>query len=152
MRVILSNDHGGLAVREAIFSALGSLGAQVYDMGVTSENSVDYPDRAAAAARKYLRGGYDFGILICGTGIGISIAANKIDGIRCALVYDSFSSRLAREHNNANFIALGGRMHYHESVEDIIKAYATAKFEGGRHVCRVEKIHELEKYGPHEFQ
>ncbi len=144
MRVILSNDHGGIAVREAILSALNTLNAEVYDMGVSSENSVDYPDRAALAASEFLKGGYDFGVLICGTGIGISMAANKIHGIRCALIYDSFSARLAREHNNANFIAFGGRMHYHEPVEDMVRAFAEAKFEGGRHACRVEKIHQLE--------
>lgn len=145
MRVILANDHGGFAVREHVLAALKDLGAQVEDAGVWNEESVDYPDMASIAAHKYLQGGYDFGVVICGTGIGISIAANKVKGIRCALVYDSFSSRLALEHNNANFIALGGRMHYHEPIEDIVKAYATATFEGGRHNRRIEKIHKLEE-------
>lgn len=145
MRVILANDHGGFALREKVLSALKDLNAQILDLGTCDQNSVDYPDMAEAAAQEYLKGNSDFGILICGTGIGISIAANKIKGIRCALVYDAFSSRLAKEHNNANFIALGGRMHYHEPVEDIVKAYALAHFEGGRHTRRIDKISCLEK-------
>lgn len=145
MHVVLANDHGGLALRERVLSSLQDLDAQVKDLGVCEDQAVDYPDMAAAAAKEFFKGGYDFGILICGTGIGISIAVNKIKGIRCALVYDSFSSRLAREHNNANFIALGGRVRYHEPVEDIIKAYALAHFEGGRHEQRVHKIENLER-------
>lgn len=145
MRAILANDHGGLTVRPRVLATLADLGVEVHDMGVATEQSVDYPDMAETAATEFLKGGYNFGILICGTGIGISIAANKIKGIRCALLYDNFSAQMAKEHNNANFIAFGGRVHYHEPIEEILSAYVRASFAGGRHEQRVLKIENLEK-------
>jgi ribose 5-phosphate isomerase B len=138
--VLLANDHGGLTLRKEIITALHNLGFGVADMGVQDEHSVDYPDIAQQAAQKFFAGDYAFGILICGTGIGISIAANRIEGIRCALLYDTFSARLCKEHNNANFLAFGGRMHYHDSVTAMIEAYVKAEFAGGRHQTRIDKI------------
>jgi ribose 5-phosphate isomerase B len=104
---------------------------------------VDYPDIARMAVQEFKQGGFDFGILLCGTGIGISIAANRQPGIRCALVHDSFTALMAKEHNNANFIALGGRVQYRERPEDLLEVFMNARFQGGRHEERVEKIDKL---------
>jgi ribose 5-phosphate isomerase B len=142
-KVILANDHGAINLREEVLKILADFHYEVTDLGV-SEGSADYPDIAKKACDEYSKGNYDFGILMCGTGIGISIAANKIKGIRCALIHDSYTARMAKEHNNANFIALGGRIHYTESLKTIISNYVTAGFAGERHQHRVEKIEELE--------
>jgi ribose 5-phosphate isomerase B len=148
MRIIIANDHGAVTLKKEIVAWLEAAGHVVRNLGVDSGESVDYPDRAAEAAAAYLKGGWDFGILLCGTGIGISIAANKIDGIRCALVHDPFTARLAKEHNDANFIALGGRVTYAMPVGDILAAFIDARFEGGgRHSERVRKIAALEGGG-----
>jgi len=108
--------------------------------GVDTTASVDYPDIARKAAAAYLGGRYDFGILCCGTGIGISIAANKVPGIRCALVFDLFMAEMCKCHNDANFLAFGGRITYHTPVIDMIEKFMSSEFEGGRHAVRVNKI------------
>jgi len=147
MNIVLGNDHGAVELRKKLVAWLESQGHTVTVVGPDVEESVDYPDIAKEACALYKKGGYDFGIVLCGTGIGISIAANKISGIRCALVHDSFTAALAKQHNNANFIALGGRVTYAENPETIVSAFITAKFEGGRHERRINKIMDLEVEG-----
>ena len=143
-KVIIGNDHSSVELKQRIAAWLESKGIEVVNAGVDTEESVDYPDIAEKACRLYKGGGYDFGILICGTGIGISISANKIKGIRCALIHDSYSARMARVHNDANFIAFGGRVSYNEPIETMIEAYLTSSFEGGRHQRRVDKMNSLD--------
>jgi ribose 5-phosphate isomerase B len=145
MRIVVANDHGAVALKKKLVAWLKSKGHEVVNLGVDVEDRVDYPDMAVAACAEYKKGGYDFGILLCGTGIGISIAANKIDGIRCALVWDRFTATMAREHNDANFLAMGGRVEYATPPTEILAAFMDSKFLGGRHSDRVAKITELEK-------
>jgi len=144
MRIVIANDHGAVALKHRLADWLGAGRHQVTDLGVGSEERVDYPDVAEKACAEFKRGGYDFGILLCGTGIGISMAANKIPGIRCALVHDRFTAEMARAHNDANFVALGGRVEYATPPEDILAAFMGAKFEGGRHQQRVDKLSDIE--------
>jgi len=131
-------------LKQKIVQHLRNLGHSVTDLGVTTPDSVDYPDMAQTACEEYLEGGYDFGVVCCGTGIGISISANKIAGIRCALLCNSYSATMSRLHNDANFIAFGGRIEYQEPVENIINAFLAGSFEGGRHQRRVDKINALD--------
>ena len=119
-------------------------GIEVNYLGTDKNESVDYPDKAVECAKEYLKGGYDFSIVLCGTGIGISIAANKIKGIRCALVMDSYSAEMSKRHNNANMLSFGGRVEYKEDPVKILDAYIDATFEGGRHQKRIDKITALE--------
>jgi len=140
MRIVIANDHGAVALKQEIVRHLEAAGHEVRNLGVDDETSVDYPDQAALAAAEYLKGGYEFGILCCGSGIGISIAANKVHGIRCAQVFDLFTAEMCRKHNNANFIAFGGRISYQVPVTDMIDAYMASAFEGGRHARRVGKL------------
>ncbi len=140
MRIIISNDHGAVALKRELAAWLRAQGHEVRDMGVNSEDRVDYPDITVAACEEFLRGGYAFGILLCGTGIGVSISANKVKGIRCALVHDSFTATMARAHNDANFIAMGGRVEYRDPPTAILAAYMDTSFEGGRHAQRVAKL------------
>ncbi len=143
-RVVVANDHGAVEVTSKIVEHLKSRGFEVKYLGVSSEDSVDYPDMAAKACGEFLAGGFAFGVVCCGTGIGISISANKIDGIRCALPQNVFAAQMARSHNNANFIAFGGRIAYQEPVLEMLDAYIDSPFEGGRHATRVNKIMALE--------
>ena len=145
MKIIIANDHGAVDIKHQIIKHLKSKGYECENLGVDSDSSVDYPDMAKSACEKYLAGGYDFGILCCGTGIGISISANKINGIRCALPQDCFAASMAKLHNNANFIAFGGRIEYKDSVEDMLDSFFDNAFEGGRHQIRVDKIMKLEE-------
>jgi ribose 5-phosphate isomerase B len=145
MKIVISNDHAAVEIKKQLLAWLRGQGHEVVNLGVDVEDRVDYPDMAAAACAEYKKGGYDFGILLCGTGIGISIAANKISGIRCALVHDTFTATLAKEHNDANFIAMGGRVEYQVPPTEILSAFMKAKFQGGRHSDRVAKIMELDK-------
>ena len=109
-KIIIASDHGAVSLKREIIDFLKTKKLDVKDMGVHSEDAVDYPDIAVAACAEFKKGGYDFGILLCGTGIGISITANKIKGIRCALIHDIFTAEMAKAHNDANFIAFGGRV------------------------------------------
>lgn len=143
-KVVVANDHGAVELTVQIVEHLKQRGFEVNHLGVHSSDSVDYPDMAAMACGEYLAGGYEFGIVCCGTGIGISISANKIDGIRCALPQNIFASQMAKSHNNANFIAFGGRIDYPEPVLQMLDAYIDSPFEGGRHATRVRKIMALE--------
>jgi len=144
-KIIIASDHGALALKSEIISFLKSKNCAVKDMGVNSEDSVDYPDVAVAAGKEFKRGGYDFGILLCGTGIGMSIVANKIKGIRCAQVFDLFTAEMAKAHNDANFIAFGGRVKYSVPVTEMIEKFMNTNFAGERHERRVAKIMDVEK-------
>lgn len=143
MRIVIANDHGAVALKNEIVAGLRARGHELVNLGVDEEASVDYPDIAIKATAEYLKGGYDFGILCCGTGIGIGIAANKVKGIRCAEVFDLFTADLCKRHNDANFLSFGGRVSYSVPVLDMIEAYMKAEFEGGRHGRRVQKLNDL---------
>lgn len=145
MKIVIASDHGAVELKKQIIDHLTKTGHQVKNLGVDTTDSVDYPDMARLACEEYKKGGYDFGILCCGTGIGISIAANKLHGIRCALLMDNFAAEMAKAHNNANFIAFGGRMHYTVPVTEMIDTFIKTSFQGGRHQSRVDKIHALEQ-------
>jgi ribose 5-phosphate isomerase B len=142
--IIIGNDHGAVELKEIIVKHLTGKGFKIKDLGVAEGESVDYPDKAEELSRELLKGDYQFGILLCGTGIGISISANKIDGIRCALPQNLFSAEMCKLHNNANIIAFGGRVEYQDSVTDMIDKFMETEFEGGRHERRVSKIMNLE--------
>ncbi|HPK53603.1 MAG TPA: ribose 5-phosphate isomerase B [Smithellaceae bacterium] len=144
-RIIIASDHGAVDLKKQIISFLETRDCTVRDMGVHSEDAVDYPDIAIDTCREFNSGGYDFGILLCGTGIGMSLAANKIRGIRCALVHDLFTAEMAKAHNNANFIAFGGRVKYVVPVTDMIDKFMNTAFAGNRHKRRVEKIMTIEE-------
>ena len=145
LRIAVASDHAGFSLKEEIARFLAERGYDYHDFGVYSPESVDYPDQAALVARKVAAGEYDRGILICGTGIGVSIAANKIKGIRAALCHDVFSAQMARKHNNSNILALGARVIGVGLALMIVENYLAAEFEGGRHQKRVEKISQLEE-------
>ena len=145
-RVVIANDHGAVELKNSIVSHLIGRGYTVDDLGLAENETADYPDQAVKACSTFLNGNYEFGIVCCGTGIGISIAANKIDGIRCALPQNSFAASMAKEHNNANFLAFGGRIEYSDSVEDMIDAFIDSSVNTEeRHTRRVDKIMSIEK-------
>lgn len=144
-KVVIANDHGAVDLARELAAHLTGQGYEVNHLGVFDGNSVDYPDMAALACEEYLKGGYEFGILCCGTGIGISISANKIDGILCALPQNVFAATMAKVHNNVNFIAFGGRIDYQEPATKMLDAYSQSLFEGGRHATRVAKMIALEQ-------
>ncbi|MBA1334087.1 MAG: Ribose 5-phosphate isomerase B [Firmicutes bacterium] len=149
MRIALGSDHGGFELKEAIKGKLSEKGMDFKDFGTLNSDSVDYPDFAEKVAEAVASGEFDQGILCCGTGIGISIAANKIPGIRAALCGDCFSARMAREHNNANILCMGGRVIGIGLALEIVETWLEAGFQGGRHQRRVDKIAALEgKYHP----
>ncbi len=145
MRIIIGSDHGGVERKREIIEFLEREGHSVENRGVDTEDLVDYPDIAQDVCEQYKRGGYDFGILLCGTGIGISISANKIRGIRCALLFDEYTAKMAKAHNNANFIAFGGRNTYSTELADMMTTFMDTEFEGGKHQQRVSKIAILEE-------
>lgn len=145
-KVVVANDHGAVELTASIVDFLKSAGYDVNYLGTAENKSVDYPDMAELACREYLKGGYEFGILCCGTGIGISISANKIHGIRCALPQNCFAAQMAKEHNDANFIAFGGRIDYSDSVLDMVKAFISAEVSRDeRHARRRAKMMALEQ-------
>jgi ribose 5-phosphate isomerase B len=145
-KIVIGNDHGAVELKFRIIEYLKRQGFEIANMGIDSENSVDYPDIAEKTCKEYLRGGYDFGIVSCGTGIGISISANKIKGIRCAVVHDLYTAEMAKAHNNANFLAFGGRVQYSCTVEEMIDKFIATKFIGEeRHARRVDKIMKIEE-------
>ena len=143
--IIIGSDHGGLNLKTALNSYLKRRGVEVTDAGTNGDASVDYPDFGQKVAETVISGDAELGILICGTGIGMSITANKIPGIRAALVTDVFMARMAREHNNANVLVLGGRVLDEQKACDLVGAWLDATFEGGRHQARLDKITALEK-------
>lgn len=143
--IIIGSDHGGLALKTALNSYLKRRGYEVADAGTNGDASVDYPDFGQKVAETVIAGEAELGILICGTGIGMSITANKIPGIRAALVTDVFMARMAKEHNNANILVLGGRVLDEQKACDLVGAWLDATFEGGRHQGRLDKITVLEQ-------
>ena len=143
-KLIIASDHGAITLKSEIISFLKTKSYEIKDMGVQSEDSVDYPDIAVAACQEFNKGGYDFGILLCGTGIGMSIAANKVRSIRCAQVFDLFTAEMAKAHNNANFIAFGGRVKYPVPVSDMIEKFLNTTFAGDRHERRIAKMMAIE--------
>lgn len=145
MKIVLACDHGGYRLKEVIKSYLEELGVEYVDYGTYSEESVDYPDFAYKAAKGIVNGEADRGIFICGTGIGISIAANKVRGIRAALCYNAYAAEMSRRHNDANVLCLGGRVLGDELAKRIVKAWLETPFEGERHERRVNKIHRIEQ-------
>lgn len=144
MKVALGCDHAGFLLKGAVLEALRDAGVEVHDMGTFSEESVDYPDVAARVARAVAAGEVDRGILLCGTGIGVSIAANKVPGVRAALCHDTFSARMSRAHNDANVLTMGSRVVGAGLAREIVRVWLEATFEGGRHAVRVEKVKQLE--------
>ncbi len=145
MRVALGCDHGGFVLRESVINTLKELGAEVVDYGCFSQESVDYPVYGLKVANAVASGECDLGVLMCGTGIGISITANKVKGIRASVVTNTFMAQATRQHNNANIIALGGRIVTPGEASDIVKAWYNATFEGGRHQHRIDMISDIEK-------
>ncbi len=145
MKIAIGADHGGFELKEEIKKYLVENSYEVKDFGTYSTESCDYPDFALPVAESVANNEYDFGILICGTGIGISISANKVPGIRAALCSDTFSAHATREHNNANILAMGARVVGPGLAIDIVKTFLAAKFEGDRHIKRLDKITEIEE-------
>ncbi|WP_040952300.1 ribose 5-phosphate isomerase B [Gorillibacterium massiliense] len=146
MKVAIGADHAGYALKGGIVDFIKSLGHEVEDFGTHSANSVDYPDFASLVCRHVLSGEADKGVLICGTGIGMSIAANKIPGIRCALVHDLFSAKATREHNDSNILAMGERVIGPGMAQEIVRVWLETEFsQGERHKARVSKVMALEE-------
>ena len=143
-KVVIANDHAAVEIKERIVKHLTGRGFEVVNLGIDDGTSVDYPDMAEKASEEYLKGGYDFGVLCCGTGIGISISANKVKGIFCALPQNAYAAQMAKEHNNVNFIAFGGRIDYPDTVTDMIDAFIDHEYLGDRHQRRVGKMHRIE--------
>ena len=144
MTIAIGSDHGGFRLKEEIKNLLEEKNLAYRDFGTHSTDSVDYPDIASSVAGAVVAGECDRGILICGTGIGISIAANKIKGVRAALCHDVFSAQMSREHNDANILAMGERVIGPGLARAIVEKWLTTEFSGGRHAGRVCKISELE--------
>jgi ribose 5-phosphate isomerase B len=145
MKIALGSDHGGYPLKGALIPFLMGRGIDVIDAGTNSSDSVDYPDFAERVGQLVVTGEADAGILVCGTGIGISIAANKIPGVRAALATDPFMARMAKEHNNANILVLGGRVIDEARACELTKAWLEATYESGRHQQRLDKITALEQ-------
>ena len=143
--LVIGSDHGGLSLKTAIAAYLEARGIQVSDSGTYTDSSVDYPDFGLKVAKLVAAGQAERGILVCGTGIGMSIVANKIPGIRAALVTDVFMARMAKEHNNANILVLGGRVLDEHLACELVGTWLDASFEGGRHQGRLDMIAEIEK-------
>lgn len=142
--IVIGSDHGGLNLKSALKSYLQRRGVELQDAGTDSDASVDYPDFGEKVAEMVSSGSAEAGILICGTGIGMSIAANKVRGIRAALVTDVFMARMAKEHNDANVLVLGGRVLDEQKACDLVGTWLDATFEGGRHQGRLDKIASIE--------
>ncbi|HEX3015230.1 MAG TPA: ribose 5-phosphate isomerase B [Desulfobacteria bacterium] len=144
MKIALGSDHGGFRLKNEIKQVFSSRGLTFTDLGTFSTDSVDYPDFALAVAEEVASGRCSLGIICCGTGIGVSIVANKVPGVRAAVCHDPYSARMAREHNDANVLTLGERVTGVGLAMDIVEAFLSAAFAGGRHAARVEKIRQIE--------
>lgn len=144
-RIAIGSDHAGFPVKEAIRKYLEAAGYAVDDQGTSSEASVDYPDYGKAVGERVASKQADLGIAVCGSGIGISIAANKVPGIRAALAHDVLTARLAREHNDANVLALGGRIVTPAAAVEMVQTFLDTAYAGGRHQRRLDKITAIEK-------
>ena len=144
-RIVLSSDHAAIALRQAIAAHVATKGWDVVDIGPTTPESTPYPKHGEAAARLVASGDCRLGIILCGTGQGIMMAANKVRGIRCGVCADTFSARMIRQHNDANMLSLGARVIGEGLALDIVDAFLAAQFEGGRHATRVDMIVVLEQ-------
>lgn len=145
MKVAIGSDHAGFKLKEQLKAFLNQKGFEVLDKGCQSEESCDYPDFGEAVALEVANNNCDFGCIICGTGIGISIAANKIPGIRAALCISKEMAHYAKAHNNANIIAIGARINLFDPPEEILETFIKSNFEGGRHEKRINKINNIEE-------
>ena len=143
--IAIGSDHGGLELKDAVKSALAARGLKVDDYGTENGDSVDYPDFAVKVAGAVSRGDIELGILVCGTGIGMSIVANKFPGVRAALATDVFMAQMAKEHNNANVLVLGGRVLDQERAVNMVNVWLDSCYEAGRHQRRLDKIARLEE-------
>lgn len=143
MKIAIASDHGGFQLKEALKKKLKARNIEVADLGTDSKESVDYPVFGKKCAEAVAAGEADRGIVCCGTGIGISIAANKVKGIRCALCTDTYMAEMTRKHNDANMLALGGRVLSIEEAEEILNVWLDTEFEGGRHERRVALLNEM---------
>ncbi len=144
MKIVIGNDHAAPDMKKEIVKYLEELGHEVVNFGVDTTESCDYPQIGQKVGRAVAAGEYDCGILICGTGVGISIAANKVKGVRAAVCSDTSTARLVKQHNNANILAFGARIVGIEKAKDIVKTYLETEFEGGRHQTRIDMIHAIE--------
>lgn len=145
MSIAIASDHGGYELKEDLKKFLLERGEDLLDLGTNTDSKVDYPDYGRKVAEKVSRGEVNKGILICGTGIGMSIVANKFPGIRAALVTNEFMARMAKEHNDANILVLGGKVTDRENSRKMVETWLSAKFTGERHQRRLEKIKEIER-------
>jgi len=145
VRIIIGSDHAGFTLKESVKGFLSSAGIRVFDAGTHRDESVDYPDYGVLAAGRVSSGEFEKGILVCGSGVGMAIVANKFPGIRAALCLDEETARLARQHNDSNILVLAGRKTEAAAAERIIKTWLETPFEGGRHQKRLDKIRELEQ-------
>ncbi len=144
MKIAIGADHAGYQLKDSIRKQLEDLGIAYEDFGTSSGQSVDYPDYAKAVAEGVASGAFDRGILVCGTGVGMAIAANKVAGVRSAPIVDTDTAKLAREHNDLNILALGARVLPESRAREIVTTFLQTPFEGGRHATRVSKIHAIE--------
>ena len=145
LKVAIASDHGGFDLKQKIVELLAELKVEYEDFGPYTEDRVDYPDYAFLVGSKVANKAFDRGILICGTGVGISIAANKVKGVRCALVHDVFTAQMTREHNDSNVLAMGGRVIGDELAKMIVKTWLESDFIGAYHAERIEKIAKYER-------
>ena len=145
MKLAVASDHGALEIKQGIVDYLKTKEIEVKDLGTTTPDSVDYPDFAAKVAELVSAGAVDLGILACGTGIGMSIAANKFKNVRAAVVTDEYTARMSKEHNNANILCLGGRVKNSAEAKRLVQIWLDTPFEGGRHQRRLDKISAIEK-------
>jgi len=145
MKIIIGSDHGGFELKEDLKAHLADLKMEVVDVGTSSEASTDYPDYGSAVAARVSSGEFERGLLICGTGIGMSMVANRFPEVRAALVHDLYTARLSREHNDANLLVLGGRTTGKGLAREILKLWLETGFQGGRHARRIDKIRQLDE-------
>jgi ribose 5-phosphate isomerase B len=145
MRIALASDHAGYAEKERLKALLTDLGVEFEDLGTVSEASVDYPDYARAVAEQVADGRVEQGLLVCGSGTGMAITANKVPGVRAAVAWSEEIARLARQHNDANVLAIGARTTPPDDIPKIVRAWFSTEFEGGRHAARVAKISDVER-------
>lgn len=143
-RIVLSSDHAAIELRQAVAAHITALGWEVEDIGPATPESTHYPKHGEAAARRVASGEFPLGIVLCGTGQGIMMAANKVKGIRCGVCSDTFSAKMIRAHNNANMLSIGARVVGEGLALEIVEAFLSTEFEGGRHGTRVEMITEIE--------
>ena len=142
MRCVIANDHGAVELAQKLIKHLNERGIEVKYLGTDKNESVDYPDQAEKCAKEFLKGGYDFSIVLCGTGIGISIVANKVKGIRCALCTNEFTAEMSRKHNDANMLAMGARVVDTETALKMVEIWLNTECEEGRHRRRIDMIEE----------